>query len=102
MPGGRFQAPADQECLSCLEESLSRQNGSESRSERTCSHLEASESEEQRPHSTSGAKEVSRELRVSGLREGRKMGCAQAFPVCQGKVQSCVADVHTCCGIETL
>lgn len=80
MPGGRFQAPADQECLSCLEESLSRQNGSESRSERTqirsertqsrsertCSHLEASESEEQRPHSTSGAREVSRELRVTG------------------------------------
>ncbi|XP_014404115.1 PREDICTED: centrosomal protein of 72 kDa [Myotis brandtii] len=62
MPGGRFQAPADQECLSCLEESLSRQNGSESRSERTCSHLEASESEEQRPHSTSGAREVSPKL----------------------------------------
>lgn len=73
MPGGRFQAPADQECLSCLEESLSRQNGSESRSERTqsrsertCSQLETSESEEQRPHSTSGAREVSRELRVTG------------------------------------
>ncbi|XP_070268092.1 centrosomal protein of 72 kDa [Myotis yumanensis] len=62
MPGGRFQAPADQECLSCLEESLSRQNGSESRSERTCSHLEAPESEEQRPHSTSGAREVSPKL----------------------------------------
>ncbi|XP_023607603.1 centrosomal protein of 72 kDa isoform X2 [Myotis lucifugus] len=62
MPGGRFQAPADQECLSCLEESLNRQNGSESRSERTCSHLEASESEEQRPHSTSGAREVSPKL----------------------------------------
>lgn len=77
MPGGRFQAPADQECLSCLEEGLSRQNGSEnrsertcshleSRSERTCSHLESSESEEQRPHSTSGAREVSRELKVPG------------------------------------
>ncbi|KAK1345252.1 hypothetical protein QTO34_013962 [Cnephaeus nilssonii] len=73
MPGGRFQAPADQECLSCLEEGLSRQNGSEnrsertcshleSRSERTCSHLESSESEEQRPHSTSGAREVSPKL----------------------------------------
>ncbi|CAK6444238.1 unnamed protein product [Pipistrellus nathusii] len=73
MPGGRFQAPADQECLSCLEEGLSRQTGSESRSERTCSHLEirsertcshleSSESEEQRPHSTSGAREVTPKL----------------------------------------
>ncbi|XP_059550595.1 centrosomal protein of 72 kDa [Myotis daubentonii] len=76
MPGGRFQAPADQECLSCLEESLSRQNGSESRSERTCSHLEASESEEQRPHSTSGAREVSPKL-LSAVPPGKAtMGVA--------------------------
>ena len=70
MPGGRFQGPADQECLSCLEESLSRQNSSEGRSEgrseRTFSHVELSEPEEQRPHSTSGAREVSGEPRVAG------------------------------------
>ncbi|XP_015418577.1 PREDICTED: centrosomal protein of 72 kDa [Myotis davidii] len=83
MPGGRFQAPADQECLSCLEDSLSRQNGSESRSERTqsrsertCSQLEASESEEQRPHSTSGAREVSPKL-LSAVPPGKAtMGVA--------------------------
>ncbi|XP_036918826.1 centrosomal protein of 72 kDa [Sturnira hondurensis] len=66
MPGGRFQGPADQECLSCLEESMGRQNSSEGRSEgrseRTFSHVEASEPEEQRPHSTSGAREVSPKL----------------------------------------
>ncbi|KAF5914915.1 hypothetical protein HPG69_009361 [Diceros bicornis minor] len=66
--GGRFQAPADQVCLTCLErasgpsspeESLSRQDGSEGGSERAFSHLGASELEEQRPRSVSGAREVS-------------------------------------------
>ncbi|XP_036135470.1 centrosomal protein of 72 kDa [Molossus molossus] len=71
MPGGRFQAPADQECLSCLEENLSRQNSSEGRSERTFSHLEASEPEEQRPHSTSGAREMSPKLH-SAMPPGKK------------------------------
>ncbi|XP_016067753.1 PREDICTED: centrosomal protein of 72 kDa isoform X2 [Miniopterus natalensis] len=67
MPGGRFQAPADQECISCLEKSLGRQNGSEGRSERAFSHLEVSEPEEQRPHSTSGAREVSPKLHPAVL-----------------------------------
>ncbi|XP_053769535.1 centrosomal protein of 72 kDa isoform X2 [Desmodus rotundus] len=75
MPGGRFQGPADQECLSCLEESLSRQNSSEGRSEgrseRTFSHMELSEPEEQRPHSTSGAREVSPKLH-SAVPPGKK------------------------------
>ncbi|XP_045704009.1 centrosomal protein of 72 kDa isoform X2 [Phyllostomus hastatus] len=71
MPGGRFQGPADQECLSCLEDSLSRQNSSEGRSERTFSHVEASEPEEQRPHSTGGAREVSPKLH-SAVPPGKK------------------------------
>ncbi|XP_066099187.1 centrosomal protein of 72 kDa [Saccopteryx bilineata] len=79
MLGGRAQAPADQECLSCLEEGLSRQSGSEgwsesrseSRSERTFSHLEVSEPEEQRPQSTSGAREVSPTLH-SAVPPGKK------------------------------
>uniref|UniRef100_A0A452RT63 Centrosomal protein of 72 kDa n=1 Tax=Ursus americanus TaxID=9643 RepID=A0A452RT63_URSAM len=60
MPGGRFQAPADQECLRHLErpnassspeETLSRQSGSEGRSERTLSRSEVSEPEEEGPRS---------------------------------------------------
>nr|XP_035934354.1 centrosomal protein of 72 kDa isoform X2 [Halichoerus grypus] len=67
MPGGRFQAPADQECLRRLErpnvslspeETLSRQSGSEGRSERTLSRSEVSEPEEEGPHSRSGTGEV--------------------------------------------
>ncbi|XP_032271235.1 centrosomal protein of 72 kDa [Phoca vitulina] len=67
MPGGRFQAPADQECLRRLErpnvslspeETLSRQSGSEGRSERTLSRSEVSEPEEEGPHSRSGTREV--------------------------------------------
>ncbi|XP_064452978.1 centrosomal protein of 72 kDa isoform X3 [Mirounga angustirostris] len=67
MPGGRFQAPADQECLRRLErpnvslspeETLSRESGSEGRSERTLSRSEASEPEEEGPHSRSGTGEV--------------------------------------------
>ncbi|XP_021542763.1 centrosomal protein of 72 kDa [Neomonachus schauinslandi] len=67
MPGGRFQAPADQECLRHLErpnvslspeETLSRQSGSEGRSERTLSRSEVSEPEEEGPHSRSGTGEV--------------------------------------------
>ena len=69
MPGGRFQAPANQEFLSHLEkpampsspeETLSRHSASEGRSERTFSHSEVSEPEEERPHSRSGSGEVSR------------------------------------------
>ena len=68
MPGGRSQAPADQECLHCPErpsvpsspeESLSRQSGSEGRSERTFPHSAVSEPEEERPPSVSGTGEVS-------------------------------------------
>ncbi|XP_069348969.1 centrosomal protein of 72 kDa [Eulemur rufifrons] len=64
MPGGRFQGPSDQECLSCLErtdgpsspaESLSRQNGSEGRSERTFS----SGTEEPQSQGATDAGEVS-------------------------------------------
>ncbi|XP_027945786.1 centrosomal protein of 72 kDa isoform X4 [Eumetopias jubatus] len=67
MPGGRFQAPADQECLrrlerpnvsSSREETLSRQSGSEGRSERTLSRSEVSEPAEEGPHSRSGTGEV--------------------------------------------
>lgn len=67
MPGGRFQAPADQECLSCLEapdgpsspeESLSRRNGSEAWSEGTFSHPVALGPGQQGPPSTSGSGEV--------------------------------------------
>ncbi|KAM5331395.1 centrosomal protein of 72 kDa [Glossophaga mutica] len=82
MPGGRFLGPADQECLSCLEESLSRQNSSEGRSEgrseRTFSHVEASEPEEQRPHSTSGAREVSPKLH-SAAPPGKKATLEETF-----------------------
>ncbi|XP_029796981.1 centrosomal protein of 72 kDa [Suricata suricatta] len=71
MPGGRFQAPADQECLSGLarpsvplspKESLGRQSGLEGRSERTFSRSAVSELEEERPHSVSGTGEVSPKL----------------------------------------
>ncbi|XP_004440088.1 PREDICTED: centrosomal protein of 72 kDa [Ceratotherium simum simum] len=74
--GGRFQAPADQVCLTCLErasgpsspeESLSRQDGSEGGSERAFSHLGASELEEQRPRSVSGAREVSPKSHTAAL-----------------------------------
>ncbi|XP_074211637.1 centrosomal protein of 72 kDa isoform X4 [Camelus bactrianus] len=67
MPGGRFQAPADQECLSCLEapdgpsspeESLSRRNGSEAWSEGTFSHPVALGPGQQGPPSASGSGEV--------------------------------------------
>uniref|UniRef100_A0A2K6FLY1 Centrosomal protein of 72 kDa n=1 Tax=Propithecus coquereli TaxID=379532 RepID=A0A2K6FLY1_PROCO len=72
MPGGRFQGPSDQECLSCLErtdgpssptESLSRQNGSEGRSERTFS----SGAEEQRSQGATDARELSPKLRSAAL-----------------------------------
>ncbi|KAB1281279.1 Centrosomal protein of 72 kDa [Camelus dromedarius] len=75
MPGGRFQAPADQECLSCLEapdgpsspeESLSRRNGSEAWSEGTFSHPVALGPGQQGPPSTSGSGEVSRGVKVEG------------------------------------
>ncbi|XP_008575206.1 PREDICTED: centrosomal protein of 72 kDa [Galeopterus variegatus] len=68
VPGGRFQAPSDQECLSCLErtngpsspeESLSRQSVSEGRSERTFSRSETSAAEEQRSHSMNSTRELS-------------------------------------------
>ncbi|XP_026362409.3 centrosomal protein of 72 kDa isoform X1 [Ursus maritimus] len=71
MPGGRFQAPADQECLRHLErpnassspeETLSRQSGSEGRSERTLSRSEVSEPEEEGPRSRSGTGEVAPRL----------------------------------------
>uniref|UniRef100_G1LNY4 Centrosomal protein of 72 kDa n=1 Tax=Ailuropoda melanoleuca TaxID=9646 RepID=G1LNY4_AILME len=71
VPGGRFQAPADQECLRHLErpngssspeETLSRQSGSEGRSERTLSRSEVSEPEEEGPRSRSGTGEVAPRL----------------------------------------
>lgn len=68
MPGGRFQAFSDQEGLGCLErthgssvaaESLSRQNSSGSRSGRTLSQPEASETEEQRSRGMTDTREPS-------------------------------------------
>ncbi|XP_070955265.1 centrosomal protein of 72 kDa isoform X2 [Macaca nemestrina] len=68
MPGGRFQAFSDQEGLGCLErthgssvaeESLSRQNSSGSRSGRTLSQPEASETEEQRSQGMTDTREPS-------------------------------------------
>ncbi|XP_047411269.1 centrosomal protein of 72 kDa isoform X1 [Sciurus carolinensis] len=54
MPGGRFQAPSDWECLSCsLEQSPSGPGSSEGRTHRAFSHSEASETQEQISHSTS-------------------------------------------------
>uniref|UniRef100_A0A8C0D7Z0 Centrosomal protein of 72 kDa n=1 Tax=Balaenoptera musculus TaxID=9771 RepID=A0A8C0D7Z0_BALMU len=48
VPGGRFQAPADQERLRCLEESLSRQSGPEGWSAGPCSHAAALGPEQRR------------------------------------------------------
>ncbi|KAM9104493.1 centrosomal protein of 72 kDa isoform 2-T2 [Megaptera novaeangliae] len=53
VPGGRFQAPADQERLRCLEESLSWQSGSEGWSAGPCSHAAALGPEQRRPRSVS-------------------------------------------------
>nr|XP_055164427.1 centrosomal protein of 72 kDa isoform X3 [Nyctereutes procyonoides] len=80
MPGGRFQAPANQEFLSHLEkpampsspeETLSRHSASEGRSERTFSHSEVSEPEGERPHSRSGSGEVAPRL-YSAVPPGKK------------------------------
>lgn len=61
MPGGRFQAPLDQENLSCLEEGLSRlSEASEGRGSRAFSLSGASEEvEEPRAQSTNDAREPS-------------------------------------------
>ncbi|XP_058536148.1 centrosomal protein of 72 kDa isoform X5 [Ochotona princeps] len=61
MPGGRFQAPSDQESLSCLEEGLSRlSEASEGRGSRAFSLSEASEEvEEPRAQRTNDAREPS-------------------------------------------
>ncbi|XP_057395706.1 LOW QUALITY PROTEIN: centrosomal protein of 72 kDa [Balaenoptera acutorostrata] len=53
VPGGRFQAPADQERLCCLEESLGRQSGPEGWSAGPCSHAAALGPEQRRPRSVS-------------------------------------------------
>ncbi|XP_026929101.1 centrosomal protein of 72 kDa isoform X2 [Acinonyx jubatus] len=83
MPGGRSQAPADQECLHCPErpsvpsspeESLSRQSGSEGRSERTFPHSAVLEPEEERPPSVSGTGEVSPAKLYSAPPPGKKAG----------------------------
>ncbi|XP_047704430.1 centrosomal protein of 72 kDa isoform X1 [Prionailurus viverrinus] len=83
MPGGRSQAPADQECLHCPErpsvpsspeESLSRQSGSEGRSERTFPHSAVSEPEEERSPSVSGTGEVSPAKLYSAPPPGKKAG----------------------------
>ncbi|XP_043457851.1 centrosomal protein of 72 kDa isoform X2 [Prionailurus bengalensis] len=83
MPGGRSQAPADQECLHCPErpsvpsspeESLSRQSVSEGRSERTFPHSAVSEPEEERSPSVSGTGEVSPAKLYSAPPPGKKAG----------------------------
>nr|XP_027799698.1 centrosomal protein of 72 kDa isoform X1 [Marmota flaviventris] len=64
VPGGRFQAPSDWECLSCLERASgpcrlqggpSGQDSSEGRSQSAFPHSEASEAEEQTPRGTGDA-----------------------------------------------
>ncbi|XP_077874768.1 centrosomal protein of 72 kDa isoform X1 [Ictidomys tridecemlineatus] len=64
VPGGRFQAPSDWECLSylerasgpcSLEEGPSGQDSSEGRSQSAFPHSEASEAEEQAPRGTGDA-----------------------------------------------
>ncbi|XP_070443388.1 centrosomal protein of 72 kDa isoform X6 [Equus przewalskii] len=82
MPGGKFQALADQACLSCLErasgpsspqESLGRPNISEGRSERAFSHVE-----EQRPRGMSSNRELSPESR-SAVPPGKKTALEAAL-----------------------
>lgn len=90
MPGGRFQAPSDWECLSCLErasgpcnleESPSGQDSSEGRNQRAFPHSEASEAKEQIPHSTGDARGVSWGARVrSHAVPGLLVGLACAVP----------------------
>lgn len=90
MPGGRFQAPADQECLRHLErpnassspeETLSRQSGSEGRSERTLSRSEVSEPEEEGPRSRSGTGEVSGRAEQDWMgRQGAAEPCRAPSP----------------------
>eukprot|EP00069_Balaena_mysticetus_P006485 bmy_05104T0 len=65
VPGGRFQAPADQERLRCLEESLSRQSGPEGWSAGPCSHSAALGPEQRRPPSVSEARKKPRSWFVS-------------------------------------
>ncbi|XP_070102251.1 centrosomal protein of 72 kDa isoform X6 [Equus caballus] len=82
MPGGKFQALADQACLSCLErasgpsspqESLGRPNISEGGSERAFSHVE-----EQRPRGMSSNRELSPESR-SAVPPGKKTALEAAL-----------------------
>ncbi|XP_053449811.1 centrosomal protein of 72 kDa isoform X2 [Nycticebus coucang] len=87
MPGGRFQEPSDQEHLCCLEgtdglsstkEDLSRQNGSESRSERTFS----SGTGEQQCQGVADARELSpksRPVAVPGEKAARDEVLLGAF-----------------------
>ncbi|XP_044090327.1 centrosomal protein of 72 kDa isoform X2 [Neovison vison] len=79
-PGRRSQAPADQEGLRRLErptvssspeETLSRQSGSEGRSERTLSRSEVSEPEDEEPCGRSGTGEVVPRL-YSAVPPGKK------------------------------
>lgn len=68
MPGGRFQAPSDRECLSCLEradeasgleDNRSRQDTLEGHSQMPLSHSETLETEERTSHGTSDTRMVS-------------------------------------------
>ncbi|XP_047586702.1 centrosomal protein of 72 kDa isoform X2 [Lutra lutra] len=79
-PGRRSQAPADQEGLRRLErptmssspeETLSRQSGSEGRSERTLSRSEVSEPEDEEPCGRSGTREEVPKL-YSAVPPGKK------------------------------
>ncbi|KAM9104492.1 centrosomal protein of 72 kDa isoform 1-T1 [Megaptera novaeangliae] len=85
VPGGRFQAPADQERLRCLEESLSWQSGSEGWSAGPCSHAAALGPEQRRPRSVSEVcpklhlavppgKKAALEVALLGLVEDRPRG----------------------------
>lgn len=78
MPGGRFQAPSDQECLSCLEEGLNRLSSSEGRSARAFSHSGASELEGQRLQGASDVREPSPKVH-SAATPGKKAGLEVAL-----------------------
>ncbi|XP_005065487.1 centrosomal protein of 72 kDa [Mesocricetus auratus] len=80
MPGGRFQVPSDQECLSYLErpngpsgleDNLSRQDGLEGHSQVTMSHPEALETEELTSHGTNDSRVLSPKLSSSAVPERR-------------------------------
>uniref|UniRef100_A0A8C3YCN9 Centrosomal protein of 72 kDa n=1 Tax=Catagonus wagneri TaxID=51154 RepID=A0A8C3YCN9_9CETA len=78
MPGGRFQTPSDQACLSCLEEGLGRRSSSDGWSQGAPSPSAALEPEQQRPP---GESEVSLVWLLDGLLSGDALSvfCLPSF-----------------------